>query len=65
MADAIADGYTDDDWCRVLNSLNPSRAAMDIAGRPAEEHRRLLTLVDRRRRGEVERLLAALAVNLR
>lgn len=60
MADAIADGYTDEDWRRVLNTLNPSRAARDIACRPPEEHRRLLTLVDRHRRGEVERLVSAL-----
>ena len=61
MADAIADGYADEDWRRVLNSLNPSRAARDIACRPPEDRRRLLMLIDRHRRGEVERLLVALA----
>ena len=65
IADAIADGYTDEDWRRVLNSLNPSRVAMDVTGRPAEEHRRLLMLIDRHRRGEVERLVSALASNPR
>ena len=41
LADGIADGYTDEDWRRVLNTLNPSRAAKDIASRPPEEHQRL------------------------
>lgn len=57
IADAIADGYTDEDWRRVLNSLNPARAARDIACRPPEEHQRLLMLIDRHRREKVERLL--------
>ncbi len=62
VAAAIADGYTDEGWRRVLNSLDPSRAARDIACRPPEEHQRLLKLVDRHRRGEVERLVSALGV---
>lgn len=61
MADAMADGYTEEDWRRVLNSLNPSGAARDIACRPPGERRQLLMLIARHRRGEVERLLADLS----
>lgn len=46
MAMAIADTYTDEDWARVLNTLEPSRAAQQISFRPPEDRRRLLGLVN-------------------
>lgn len=46
MAQAIADTYTEEDWRRVLNRLDPRRAARKISRLPAEDHAFLVDLLD-------------------
>ena len=58
MAAGIAEGYTDDDWRRVLNALSPPRAARKISRRPPEDRLRLLDLIAPDCRTEVEQFLA-------
>ena len=61
MARAIADTFTENEWATLLNRLATDRAARQIAQRPVEERRYLLSLISPDRRAGVEAQLPVMA----
>lgn len=57
MAQAITNTYSDEDRRRVLNRLDPPRAARKISRRPAQDREYLLDLLNPEHRAEVALLL--------